>query len=199
MLRPETRYLAPTGRRPLSDNLKEARHGLLPRVAVMILGMSTATFTLLHVIISLVAIAAGLVVLAAMLLGRNSKAWTALFLATTILTSVTGFFFHSVQIGPPHVVGVISLVVLALVLLALYTYHLAGRWRWVYVTGAVLALYLNVFVAVVQTFQKVAFFNALAPTQTEPPFLVAQALVLGLFVVLGFVALRKFHPAAKIL
>ncbi len=162
----------------------------------MILGMSVETFTLLHVIISLIGIATGLVVLLGLLTGRPLPRWTAWFLATTVLTSVTGFMFHSKAIGPPHIVGAISLVVLALAIFALYGRHLAGFWRVVYVAGAVFSLYLNAFVAVVQTFQKISFFNALAPTQTEPPFLVAQALTLGFFIVLGVLALKRFHPSA---
>jgi hypothetical protein len=115
---------------------------------------------------------------------------------TTVLTSVTGFLFHSTSIGPPHVVGVISLVILAVALLALYVYGLTGSWRWIYVVTAVMALYLNVFVGVVQAFQKLPFFQTLAPTQSEPPFLVAQAAVLALFVVCGIMAVKKFHPEA---
>lgn len=162
----------------------------------MILGMSVETFTLLHVIISLIGIASGLAVLLGLLTGRPLPRWTALFLATTVLTSVTGFMFHSKAIGPPHIVGAISLVVLALAIFALYGRQLAGFWRVVYIFGAVFSLYLNAFVAVVQTFQKISFFNALAPTQTEPPFLVAQAITLVFFIILGVLALKRFHPAA---
>ena len=160
----------------------------------MILGMSTASFTILHVVISLIAIAAGLVVVPAMLKNKRVERWTALFLATTVLTSVTGFLFHSASFGPPHVVGVISLLVLAVTIPALYACHLAGAWRWIYVVGAVLALYLNVFVAVVQAFQKLSFLEALAPTQSEPPFLAAQLVVLALFILLGLFAVIRFHP-----
>ena len=160
----------------------------------MILGMSTATFTLVHVVISLIGIGSGLVVLFGMFASKKLDGWTALFLATTVLTSVTGFFFHSEKFGPPHVVGVISLVVLAAALIALYAYRLAGSWRWIYVATAVLALYLNVFVGVVQAFQKISFLNALAPTQNEPPFAIAQGVVLVIFVALGILAVRSFHP-----
>jgi hypothetical protein len=159
--------------------------------------MSTATFTLLHVILSLVGIAAGIVVLFGMLASKRLEAWTALFLSTTVLTSVTGFFFHSEKFGPPHVVGVISLLVLAVTIPALYAYRLAGPWRWTYAAGAVLSLYLNVFVGVVQAFQKIPFFNALAPTQSEPPFAIAQGLVLLIFIALGVLAVRRFHPPIK--
>ena len=162
----------------------------------MILGLSVEAFTLLHVIISLVGIASGLVVLFAMIGGRRSDALTAVFLATTVATSVTGFFFHSKAIGPPHIVGVISLVVLALALLALYGRRLAGIWRPVYVVAAVLAFYLNCFVAVVQAFLKIPPLHALAPAGTEPPFAIAQGLVLLAFVGLGYLAVKRYHPAA---
>jgi len=163
----------------------------------MILGMSTSTFTLVHVVISLIGIAAGLVVLFGMIDSKKLPGWTALFLATTVLTSVTGFFFPRDHILPSHIVGIISLVLLGLAIVGLYVYHLAGAWRWIYVTGAVMALYLNCFVGVVQAFQKVPFLQALAPTQSEPPFLVAQVVVLGAFIVLGIVAARRFHPGPK--
>jgi uncharacterized membrane protein SirB2 len=160
----------------------------------MILGMSTSMFTLVHVVLSLVGILAGLVVLFGMLGSRRQDGWTALFLASTVATSLTGFFFPRDHILPAHIVGVISMVVLAVAILARYGYRLAGSWRWIYVTGAVVALYLNVFVAVVQAFQKVPFLAALAPTQSEPPFVVAQVLVLLAFIVLGVLAVRSFHP-----
>jgi len=163
----------------------------------MILGMSTSAFTQLHVILSLIGIAAGLIVLFGMLGSNRLSAWTALFLATTVLTSVTGFFFPRDQLLPSHIVGVISLVVLAIALFALYVRRLAGAWRWLYVATAVLALYLNVFVGVVQAFQKLPFLSALAPTQSEPPFIVVQAVVLVLFVVLGVVAAKSFHPDGR--
>jgi hypothetical protein len=162
----------------------------------MILGMPTSTFTLIHVIISLVGIFSGLIVLVGMLSAKKFGAWTALFLATTVLTSVTGFFFHT-PFGPAHVIGIISLVVLAVALFALYGSHLAGAWRWIYVVTALLALYLNVFVAVIQSFQKIAFLRPLAPTQSEPSFIIAQAVVMALFIVLGVMAVRSFHPGLK--
>src|SRR6202140_334228 len=112
----------------------------------MILGMSTSTFTTVHVVLSLIGIITGAVVMLGMLGAKRLDGWTALFLATTVLTSVTGFFFHSASFGPPHVVGVISLVVLAAAILALYVFHLAGFWRWGYIIGATTALYLNAFV-----------------------------------------------------
>ena len=161
----------------------------------MILGLSVGAFTLLHVIISLVGIASGLVVLFAMIGGRRADALTAVFLATTVATSVTGFFFHSKAIGPPHIVGVISLVVLAVALLALYGRRLAGVWRPVYVVTAVLALYLNSFVAVVQAFLKIPALHALAPAGSEPPFAIAQVLVLLAFAGLGYLAVKRYQPA----
>jgi hypothetical protein len=162
----------------------------------MILGMSVATFTQLHVLISLIGIASGLVVLYGMLNSNRMPAMTAIFLLSTVATSVTGFMFHFASFGPPEIVGVISLVVLGVALLALYSFRLAGSWRWIYVASAVIALYLNTFVGVVQTFQKVPFFHALAPTQQEPPFAIAQGLVLIAFIALGIAAAKKFHPSA---
>ena len=161
----------------------------------MILGMSTAAFTLLHVIISLIAIVAGAVVALGMRRARRLPGWTALFLTMTILTSVTGFFFHSKSFGPPHVVGVISLIILAVALVALYGFHLAGAWRALYAVTALAAFYLNTFVLVAQLFAKVPALKALAPTGSEPPFAVAQLLVLVAFVALGILALRAFRPA----
>jgi hypothetical protein len=165
----------------------------------MILGMSISTFTLVHVVLSLVGIFAGLVVVFGMFGSKKLEGWTALFLATTVLTSVTGFFFPFDKILPSHIVGIISLVVLAIAILALYALHLAGSWRWIYEVSAVLALYLNVFVGVVQAFQKLPLLASLAPTQSEPPFLIAQAVVLVIFVGLGIAAVRSFHPPADAL
>lgn len=162
----------------------------------MILGMSLSTFTTVHVIISLIGIFSGLVVLFGMLGSRPLPAWTAIFLATTVLTSVTGFMFpRGASVTPAQIVGGISLVVLAVALYALYVRHLSSVWRWIYVTTAVIALYFNSFVAVVQSFQKISFLQTLAPTQSEPPFAVAQIVVLAFFVIFGFLAARRFHPA----
>jgi hypothetical protein len=160
----------------------------------VIIGLSVPAFTTLHVIISLLGIVFGLAVVAAMLGGREPRNLTALFLCSTILTSATGFLFHSAKIGPPHIVGVISLAVLALALVGLYVKHLNGAWRPIYVVSAVLSLYLNAFVGVVQAFNKLSFLKALAPTGSEPPFQIAQLLVLLLFVALGFAAVKRFHP-----
>ena len=162
----------------------------------MILGLSVATFTLVHVIISLVGIGSGIVVFLAMLARDRVAAWTALFLISTIVTSVSGFFFHSTAIGPPHVFGVISLVVLAAAVLARYVFALAGWWRLIFIVGAWIALYLNCVVAVIQFFQKFSFLQPLAPTQTEPPFLITQAVMLAIFVIVGIAAGVRFRPAA---
>jgi hypothetical protein len=159
----------------------------------MILGMSISAFTSLHVVLSLIGIVAGLVVVIGMLRSKAANGWTALFLATTVLTSATGFLFPHDRVLPSHIVGVISLVVLAIAIAALYGYRLARSWRWIYVVTAMLALYLNVFVLVAQAFLKVAFLNALAPTQSDPPFIIAQLVVMVIFVVLGIRAVRSFH------
>lgn len=159
----------------------------------MILGMTTSTFTLLHVVISLIGIGSGFVVMYGLLAGKRLDGWTALFLATTVATSVSGFGFPFHRLLPSHIVGGISLVVLAVAILARYALHLAGVWRGIYVVCAAVALYLNVFVLVVQLFEKVPALRALAPTQKEPPFLVAQLVVLALFVTLTLVAAKKFR------
>ena len=152
------------------------------------------TFTAIHVVISLIGIFSGLVVMFGMLAGKPLDGWTMIFLLTTAATSMTGFFFPFHGLTPAIVVGGISLVILAIAVLARYGGHLAGAWRWVYVVSAVIALYFNVFVLVVQLFQKVPALKALAPTQSEPPFLIAQIAVLAIFVVLGVVATIRFHP-----
>ena len=162
----------------------------------MIIGLSIHNFTLLHVAITLVAIASGLIVLFGMLGAHRLPGWTALFLVTTILTSVTGFMFPINGFTPALGVGAVSLVILAIALLALYGKHLAGAWRWIYVATAVTALWFNVFVLIVQSFQKIPVLQTLAPTQSEPPFLIAQGVVLAVFLVLGILAAWRFRPAA---
>ncbi|HEX9426397.1 MAG TPA: hypothetical protein VGA64_01325 [Candidatus Polarisedimenticolia bacterium] len=162
----------------------------------MILGMSTAAYTMLHVIVSLAGILSGAVVLFGMLRSKKCEGWTALFLATTVLTSVSGFFFPRDHLLPSHIVGILSLVILAVAIAAFYPNRLAGAWRRVYVVSAAAALYLNVFVLVVQSFLKVPYLRSLAPTQSEPPFLIAQLAVLALFVLLGATAVRSFIPEA---
>jgi hypothetical protein len=164
----------------------------------MILGMSIETFTFVHVVISLVGIMTGFIVVALMLQNGPLAGWNGFFLTTTILTSVTGFFFPIKAVGPPHIVGAISLVVLAVALFALYGRRLAGPWRVVYVGCALFALYLNVFVGVVQSFGKVDYLHKLAPTGSEPPFTVAQAVVLILFIVIGIMAARRYRPALAV-
>jgi hypothetical protein len=159
----------------------------------MIFGMTTSTYTLLHVLISLVGIGSGLIVMFGMLTGKRFDGLTAVFLATTILTSVTGFGFPFDHLLPAHKVGIISLVMLAVALPGRYVFHLVGSWRWIYVVGAATALYLNVFVLMVQAFLKIPVLKAMAPTQQEPPFLVAQFVVLLLFVGLTLLAVRRFQ------
>ena len=162
----------------------------------MMLGMSLSTFTTVHVIISLVGIVSGLIVMFGMLSAKRLNSWTALFLLTTILTSVTAFGFPFNHVTPGIIVGIISLVLLAITLLARYSFHMVGAWRWIYVVTAIIAEYLNVFVLVAQSFQKVPALHAMAPTQSEPPFLVAQLVVMALFIVLTIFAVKKFHPEA---
>jgi hypothetical protein len=163
----------------------------------MIFGMTTETFTLVHVLISLVGIGSGLIVVFGLVGGKRLDRWTTVFLATTVATSVTGFGFPFEHLLPSHKVGIISLIVLAVTILARYAFHLSGGWRRIYVIGAVIALYLNVFVAVVQAFQKVPALKAMAPTQSEPPFLIAQIAVLLLFVVLAIVSAKRFSGLAR--
>ncbi len=159
----------------------------------MLFGLPPLTF--IHTAISLIGVATGLVVLIFGLLASQRLArWTSWFLATTVLTSVTGFFLPAAHFMPSHAVGILSLLVLALALFALYTKHLEGGWRRTYVITAVIALYLNVFVLVAQLFAKVPALKELAPTQTEPPFKLAQGVVLVAFIVLGALAATRFHP-----
>jgi hypothetical protein len=159
----------------------------------MIWGLTTSTFTAVHVALSLVGIGSGLVVLFGLIAGKRLRGWTALFLATTVATSVTGFGFPFDRLLPSHKVGILSLVVLAVSIVALSPLRLAGAWRRVYVFCAVLALYLNVFVLVVQLFLKVPALKAIAPTQKEPPFVIAQLAVLALFGFLAVLAATRFR------
>jgi hypothetical protein len=164
----------------------------------MVLGMSVETFTFVHVVISMVGIMTGFVVVGLMLQSAPIAGWNAFFLISTILTSVTGYFFPITKgLTPAHVVGAISLIVLAVALYAIYGRKLAGRWRGVYIGTAIFALYLNVFVGVVQAFLKQPFLQPLAPTQSEPPFVIAQGAVLLIFLVLGVLAVRAFRPAER--
>ena len=162
----------------------------------MILGMSTASFTLLHVLISLVGIGSGLVVMYGFFKANRLERWTQLFLITTALTSLTGFLFPNVHITPGIVVGILSMIVLAVAAGARYGFRMRGLGRPVYVISAAIALYFNVFVFVVQSFEKVPALRVLAPTQKEPPFGVAQLVVLILFVIATVFAVKRFRPDA---
>jgi hypothetical protein len=166
----------------------------------MILGMSLATFTMAHVIISLIGIASGIVVMFAMLGSNRLPGLTAIFLLSTVLTSATGFLFPFTQLLPSHMVGIISLVLLAIACIALYAMRLAGPWRWIYVLTALVSLYLNVFVLVIQGFLKIPALHALAPSvpPSEPPFAVIQGLVLLFFVIVIAGAWRRFRPAVAL-
>jgi hypothetical protein len=168
----------------------------------MILGLSIAAFTTVHVIITLIAIASGFVVMFGMLGAHRLPGWTALFLVTTILTSVTGFLFPIHGFTPALGTGAVSGVLLAVALIALYGKHLAGAWRWIYVVAAIAALYFNVLVLIVQSFEKVTLLNPSAPVVGPPfaepvntHFVVAQIAALLLFVVLGTLAVIRFRPA----
>ena len=157
----------------------------------MIFGLTT--FTLVHVLLSLIGIFSGFIVMFGLLAAKPLDGWTAVFLATTVLTSVTGFFFPYHGFLPSHALGIISLVLLPVAIFARYGRHLAGPWRRTYVITAMMALYLNVFVLIVQAFRKVPALNALAPTQTEAAFKITQLAVLAIFVVLTVVTTIRFH------
>jgi hypothetical protein len=158
----------------------------------MVLGLSTLTWV--HTLLSLVGIASGLVVVKGLLSSQPLDGWTALFLASAVATSVTGFFLPAEHFMPSHWIGLISLAVLALAIVARYGLRLAGAWRRIYAAGAMVALYFLVFVGVAQLFAKVPALHALAPTQAEPPFAIAEGVVLMLFVVLTIAAAIKFRP-----
>ena len=162
----------------------------------MILGMSLVTFTLVHVIISLIGIVAGLVVMFGMLGSNRKPGLTAIFLLTTILTSATGFLFPFTQLLPSHMVGILSLVLLAIACIALYAMKLSGAWRWIYVVTALLSLYFNVFVLVIQSFLKIPALTALAPGNppSGPVFGVVQGIVLVFFVIVIIGAMRRYRP-----
>ncbi|WP_204251953.1 hypothetical protein [Phyllobacterium zundukense] len=160
----------------------------------MILGMTP--FTLFHVILSLIGIVSGLIVLSGLLGSDRKEGWTLVFLITTVGTSVTGFLFPFAGFTPAIGVGIISMIFLIAAIVALYVCRLAGAWRWIYVVSAVVSLHLNVFVLVVQSFQKIPALNALAPTGSEPPFAIVQSIVLVLFIIAGFLSLRRFYPLA---
>ncbi len=151
-------------------------------------------YTIIHVLISLVGIFTGLIVLFGLLAGKRLDGWTRWFLITTVLTSVTGFFFPFHGFTPAITLGIMSLIVLAVAIFARYPRQLAGAWRWIYVVTAVITLYLNVFVGIVQAFEKIPALKAIAPTQTEPPFQLTQLVVLVLFVLITIVAAIRFRP-----
>jgi hypothetical protein len=153
-------------------------------------------FTLIHVLLSLVGIFAGLVVAGGLVAGKRLDGWTGVFLVTTVLTNVSGFGFPFVSFLPSHGVAILSLVVLVPVVVARYARQLAGGWRGIYAIGAVLALYLNVFVLLAQLFRRLPALMAAAPTQKEPPFVAAQLIVLALFVWLGRAAAKGFRVHA---
>jgi hypothetical protein len=152
-------------------------------------------FTILHVIISLIAILAGLIVLYGWLTARRLDGWTLIFLLFTLATTVTGFLFPFNGFTPAIGTGILSVFVLIAAFVGLYAFHLKGAWRWIYVVSAAAALYLNVFVLVVQAFLKIPALNALAPNGNEPPFAIVQGIVLLLFVIAGFLAVRRYRPA----
>lgn len=161
----------------------------------MILGMSLAGFTVFHLVLSMIAIAVGFVVAGGLLASNRLPGWTLWFLVLTILTSATGFLFPFTTLLPSHIVAIISLVLLAVAVYALYGKGLAGVWRAVYIVTAMLALWFNVFVLIAQSFQKVALLNVYAPTGAEPPFAITQGIVLVFFIGLIILSLRKFRPA----
>lgn len=162
----------------------------------MVLGLSLPTFALFHVLLSLVGIFAGLAVVGGLISGKLLRGWTGLFLGTTILTNVTGFFFPFAKILPSHILGGISLVLLPIALFALYGKHLDGGWRRVFVITSVVTLWFNVFVLVVQLFSKFPLLIATAPTQKEPPFAITQLLVLAMFIWLGRAAVKGFRTSS---
>jgi len=159
----------------------------------MVLGMTLETYTKLHVVISLIGIVSGLVVVFGMLNRQLRDGWTSIFVWSTVLTSVTGFGFPFDHLLPSHKVGIVSLIVLVVVIVARSQAHREGVWRWIFPLGCVLALYLNVFVLVVQSFQKIPALNALAPTQSERPLQLVQLAVFALFVWFAVASMRRFR------
>ena len=162
----------------------------------MVLGMSLSTFTLLHVIISLIGIVAGILVMFGLLGSNRMPGLTAVFLLFTILTNATGFLFPFEKLLPSHMIGILSLVLLAIACIALYGMKLSGAWRWIYVVTALLSLYFNVFVLVIQSFLKVPALTALAPGNppSGPVFAVVQGIVLVFFILMIVGAIRRFRP-----
>ncbi len=161
----------------------------------MILGMSTALFTAIHVVLSLIGIATGFILMFGMIGGRKLPSWTVWFFVTNLLTDVTGFLFPFKGITPGIIIGVLSVVVLLLASLSYYVMRLVGTWRARYVISAAVVLYFNVFVLIVQSFEKLPMLKAIAPTQASAPFGITQLCALGLIVLLTFLAFRRFQPA----
>ena len=157
---------------------------------------ASSTFTQIHVVLSLIGIVAGLVVLFGMFKNNQLNSWTLIFIVTTVATTLTGFLFPFKGFTPAIGTGIVSSVVLAVTVLARYAFNMIGAWRWIYVVTAVVSLYLNCFVLVVQGFLKVPALHALAPQGNEPAFALTQGLVLVLFVIAGFIAVRRFHPGS---
>jgi hypothetical protein len=151
-------------------------------------------YTIIHTLLSLIAIFTGIIVLFGMIAGKRLDGWTKWFLTTAVLTTVTGFFFPFHGFTPAIGLGIISLPFLAVTIFARCSKHLAGAWRWIYVIGAVICLYFNLFVLVVQLFEKVPALHAMAPTQTESPFKLTQLTVLIVSTVLAIVAVIRFRP-----
>jgi len=158
----------------------------------MMFGMPTILFV--HLVLSVAGLLAGCVAVYGLLVSRWMGGATGLFLLATAATSATGFALPADRLLPSHVVGIVSLVVLAVAVLALYSFHLVFKWRWIYVVAAVTALYLNVLVLVAQAFAKLPALHALAPTQAEPPFAIAQGVVLVIFIAIGAIAVKRFRP-----
>jgi hypothetical protein len=154
-------------------------------------------YTIIHTLISLVAIFTGFVVVFGLLAGKRLDGWTKWFLVTAVATTITGFFFPFHGFTPAIGLGIISLPFLALTIFALYSKRLAGPWRWIYVIGAVICLYFNLFVLAVQAFEKIPALHAMAPTQTEPPFKLTQLIVL-VSALLAIVAAFRFHPGPRV-
>ena len=155
-------------------------------------------YTVIHTLISLIAIFTGLIVVFGMIGGNRLDGWTKWFLITAVLTTATGFFFPFHGFTPAIGLGIISLPFLALTIFARCSKQLAGAWRWIYVIGAVICLYFNLFVLVVQSFEKVPALHAIAPTQTESPFKLAQLAVLIVSILLGIVAVVRFRPESRV-
>lgn len=152
-----------------------------------------AAYTLVHVVLSLIGIGSGFVVAYGLINGKRMDGWTSLFLVTTVATSATGFGFPVHELLPSHIIGTLSLIVLAFAIVARYRRRLAGAWNKTYVICAMIALYFNVFVLVVQAFRRVPALKALAPTQSEPPFAAVQLAVMVVFIVLTTLAVKRFH------